>query len=120
MKLKFSNLLTSLAAVILLTLSAKAQDEMPILETQDPNRRELNLNEDKSLLYERSNHSTLLRDSLSTLTPRIVPVNSSTTKTAAKPEGSRNTAKDNDDALSFNFLYYMLQKFKFSDLVDQH
>jgi hypothetical protein len=33
----------------------------------------------------------------------------------AKPGGG----KDEDDALSFNFLYYIIQEFKISDLIDE-
>ena len=117
MKLNFSNLLITFAALLMLALSAQAQEELPILETPDPNHRELNLNEDKTLIYERvSNHPSTVKDSLQ-LTPRILPNHPNK---IVKPDASKNDPKDAyDDALSFNFLYYMLQKFKLSDLIDQ-
>jgi hypothetical protein len=118
MKLNVSNLLTTLAAVFFMALSAQAQEEMPILETQDPNpnHRELNLNEDKTLIYDRtSSHTTAVKDSIQSA-PRVSPNHSNKAKMDA---GKNNSKEAYDDALSFNFLYYMLQKFKLSDLIDQ-
>ena len=46
-----------------------------------------------------------------------------TTKSTAKQEEatSKQEQKDEDDSiLSFNFLYYMFQKFKMSDMIDQN
>lgn len=40
----------------------------------------------------------------------------STTSAQNKPKQEKSTDKDEDDALSFNFLYYIIQKFKISDL----
>ena len=116
MKLKVSNLLAAFATVFILGLSAQAQEELPIIENPDPTHREFNLNEDKILIYDRSNHSSTARDSAQLMmTPRVVPTH---TNKAAKPDASKSKEAD-DDALSFNFLYYMLQKFKLSDLIDQ-
>lgn len=117
MKLNVSSLLTTLAAVLSLTLSVQAQEELPVLETQDPNHHEFYLDEDKTLIYERpSSHPSTIKDSLQ-LTPRITPNHPGK---VVKPDANKNNPKDAyDDALSFNFLYYMLQKFKLSDLIDQ-
>jgi hypothetical protein len=114
MKVKVSTILVTSAAVFLLTLSAQAQDELPILELQDPNHRELNLNEDKTLIYDHPGH-TSVRDS-SQVAPRIVPAQ----PVKPKQEGQKNKGKDDEDTLSFNFLYYMFQKFKMSDMIDQN
>ncbi|HRI77999.1 MAG TPA: hypothetical protein PLR06_00560 [Cyclobacteriaceae bacterium] len=111
MKLKVSNLLATFAAVFILGLTAQAQEDMPVVENPDPYHREFNLNEDKILIYDRS-HSTTAKDSVQVL-QRVVPGNK-----ALKPDASKNKEAE-DDALSFNFLYYMLQKFKLSDLIDQ-
>ncbi len=115
MKVKFSTILATSAVVFLITLSVQAQEALPILELQDPNHRELNLNEDKTLIYDHPGH-TSVRDS-SQMTTRYVPV-----APAAKPkvEGSKAKGKDDEDTLSFNFLYYMFQKFKMSDMIDQN
>ena len=113
MKLKVSNLLATLAAIFILTLSAKAQEEMPVVENPDPTHREFNLNEDKILIYDRS-HSNTVRDSIQSI-QRAVPIH---TNKSARPDASKSKEVE-DDALSFNFLYYMLQKFKLADLIDQ-
>ncbi len=39
-----------------------------------------------------------------------------TTPSPNKPKQEKSAEKDEDDALSFNFLYYIIQKFKLSDL----
>ncbi|MFD1002549.1 hypothetical protein ACFQ21_24705 [Ohtaekwangia kribbensis] len=56
--------------------------------------------------------TTALRDSSSfkTFTPARVPIEPS--KHNAKP------AHDEDDVLSFNFLYYIIRKYKLQDIVD--
>ena len=116
MKVKFSNLLTAFAAVFVLTLSAQAQEDLPALEIQDPTHSELNLDEDKTLIYDHPSHTSILRDSVQ-MAPRVAPAAAK----MAKPEphkGSRKE-KDEEETLSFNFLYYMFQKFKMSDLIDQ-
>ena len=114
MKVKVSTILVTSAAVFLLTLSAQAQDELPILELQDPNHRELNLNEDKTLIYDHPGH-TSVRDS-SQAVIRTTPVLPS----KPKADAQKNKGKEEDDTLSFNFLYYMFQKFKMSDMIDQN
>lgn len=115
MKVKVSYLLASFIA-ILFALSVKAQDELPLLEIQDPSHREFNLDEDKTLIYDHS-HSTVVRDSIQS-TPRVTP---SVPLKTAKPDSHRNGVKEKEeaDALSFNFLYYIIQKYKMSDLIDQ-
>lgn len=118
MKVKVSILMAPLAALFLLTFSVKAQDELPILETQDPIHQELNLGEDKPLIYDHPSHSSVVKDSVQ-FTPRILPGQSvKNTKSEAHKNGRKD--KDEEDALSFNFLYYMFQKFKMSDWIDQN
>ncbi len=104
-------------AGFLLTLSAQAQEDLPVLEIQDPTHSELNLDEDKTLIYDHPSHTSIVKDSIQVMT-RVVP--SVNTKTA-KPEPHKNSRKERDEeeTLSFNFLYYMFQKFKMSDLIDQ-
>jgi hypothetical protein len=115
MKVKVSTILATSAAVFLITVSVQAQDELPILELQDPNHRELNLNEDKTLIYDHPGHSSSVRDS-SQIAPRMTPASPS----KPKAESQKNKGKDDDDTLSFNFLYYMFQKFKMSDMIEQN
>ena len=103
-------------AGFLLTLSAQAQEDLPVLEIQDPTHSELNLDEDKTLIYDHPSHTSIVKDSIQVMT-RVVPVSTKT----AKPETHKSSRKEKDEeeTLSFNFLYYMFQKFKMSDLIDQ-
>ncbi len=119
MKLKLSNLLAPLVAIFLFTLTVKAQDELPVQENQNQQHREVNLDEDKTLIYDHPSHSTTVRDSSQSIVP--VRVIQGATKNS-KPENHKSVRKDKEeeDALSFNFIYYMFQKFKMSDLIDQN
>jgi hypothetical protein len=113
MKAKYSILLVLPFAAMLLAFSVQAQEEMPIIEGPDPAHRDLNFNEDKGLIYDHPSQNSIIRDSLH-LTPRTI-------NKISKPETPKEATKDQqkeDDALSFNFLYYMIQKFKLSDLID--
>lgn len=126
MKVRVSSLLVSMVAVFLLafsTFSAQAQEELPILETQDPPHRELNLDEDKVLLYDHSNHGDHSNHSSQGKDSVQVGAKVGTSHLAknTKPDVHKSNVKEREgeDALSFNFLYYMFQKFKMSDLIDQ-
>ncbi|MBY0434062.1 MAG: hypothetical protein K2U26_08145 [Cyclobacteriaceae bacterium] len=119
MKTKVLNLFLSAAAFVF-AFSAYAQEDLPVLETQDPIHREFNLDEDKTLIYEHSAHPATNRDA-DVAAPSTVshqqPVNKVT-----KPDHnskSKSKEKEEDDALSFNVIFYMIQKFKLSDLIDQ-
>jgi hypothetical protein len=118
MKVKVSTVLASLAAIFLLTLSVKAQEEMPVLEPADPTRRESNLDEDKTLIYEHPSHSSATKDT----TQVFIRVTPSQPAKALKTDNHKNgrREKEEEDALSFNVLYYMFQKFKMSDWIDQN
>lgn len=112
MKVKYSILLVLPLAAMLLTFSARAQEENPVIEGPDPAHRDLNFNEDRGLIYEHPSQNSFVRDSIQ-VSPRQV-------NKIAKPEAPKEPHKgrNEDDALSFNFLYYMIQKFKLSDLID--
>lgn len=116
MATKRNHLLTFLMAGLGCLLSADlfAQDDgYPLHNFQEPTYQELNLSEDKSLLYDHNENrpaktiQSLQRDSLA--------MQASKNKSAKK----QTTEKKEDDALSFNFLYYIIQKYKISDIVDQ-
>lgn len=111
MNVKVSHLLASFIAVFLLAISAQAQDEIPSVDPLDSSHREYNLEDDKALIYDHSVHIPA-RDSSQVV--RVLPVNQ-----PAKPSKPDAHKKDEDDALSFNFIYYIIQKFKMSDLIDQ-
>jgi hypothetical protein len=51
----------------------------------------------------------------------VVRINSSKSKVIAEPvkaEKLKEEAEQEDSILSFNFIYYIIKKFKFSDIVD--
>lgn len=100
-----------LAFTGLIGYSAKAQDGNPPYneekEIKELNSHpELNLNDDKTLIIE---------------TEQAKPSNHTPAKdviTGNKSKPKVNNAKEEKDALSFNFLYYIIEKFKYSDIVD--
>lgn len=48
------------------------------------------------------------------------PAETGDEETSADPvTGDKTTEEDSDSVLSFNFLHYIIQKFKFSDLIDK-
>jgi hypothetical protein len=116
MKVRVSSLLATFAAVFLMALSAQAQEELPVLEPPDNNHKELNFDEDKILLYDRSSHVGQAKDTVQ-YSSRV----SATTHSAKAPKSESHKVnikeREGEDALSYNFLYYMFQKFKMSDLV---
>lgn len=100
--------------MLLLSLTAMAQEESPIIEGPDPVHREINFDEDKTLHYDQplQNQQPGVRDSV-TLAPKPV---SRTIRTEATREGQK--PRTEDDALRFNFLYYIIQKYKISDIIE--
>lgn len=112
---KLSHILTVCIAgcITLLSQNTYAQDGLPPQYFQEQTNQELNLNEDKALLYEQS-ESRPVR-SVQSFQRDSVIVSAPKSKTSKKPA----TDKKEDDALSFNFLYYIIQKYKISDIVDQ-
>ena len=98
----------------MVSLTSMAQDGgFPPANFQEPSYQELNLNEDKSLIYEAENRS-------SKTVQRTVPQDTASIK-SIKPKANRKPSaeKKEEDPLSFNFLYYIIQKYKISDIVDQ-
>lgn len=121
MKIKFSYILNSLiiAGASFLSFDSFAQDEgLPSYELQDANNQELNYSdEDKTLIFEPDVKSSKQTPSETHQTTSIV---SPKGKTDSNKQTSHNTnIKEGEDALSFNFLYYIIQKYKGSDIVDQ-
>ncbi|MEQ1584773.1 MAG: hypothetical protein ABL895_02770 [Cyclobacteriaceae bacterium] len=116
MKVNFSQLLAII--IIILTVSTVnslfAQEGAPINETPElgpPTFSDPSTREEKPLLSEPEGKSTLQKDQTI-----IAPV---PTKPKGKNSESAKASKTEEDALSFNFLYYIIQKFKISDIVDQ-
>lgn len=117
MKYKFFHFL-GFSVLFFVALSANAQENSPNNESDEllNAHPELNLREDKSLIYEPSESKTL---SGGKEQPIVAPAKV-TTPTKGKPgEAGKTPAKTEEDALSFNFLYYIIQKFKISDIIEQ-
>ena len=98
----------------LFALSVQAQeshpesaDEMKELKELNASHPELKLEEDKTLLSEPDGKVVL---------PSAL-VNKDASGKQPKGKDAKNE-KDDDDALGFNFLYYIIQKFKIGDIVD--
>lgn len=118
--MRLSHFLSILPAVILISLTAYAQEETPIIEGPDPAHRELNFSEDKTLLYDQP---TIQQTQPVYQQPGVrdtVVVSHKPINRTARPETPREgqKARGEEDALSFNFLYYIIQKYKLSDLIE--
>lgn len=99
--------------ISLLSQGVYAQDDgYPHNNFQEPIYQELNLNEDKALIYEPNENRP-------TRTIQSMQRDSLAMNAAKKRTEKTSTDKKEDDALSFNFLYYIIQKYKISDIVDQ-
>ncbi|HNP93974.1 MAG TPA: hypothetical protein PKJ63_00050 [Cyclobacteriaceae bacterium] len=112
-KTYFLAVLTAGCMTLLSYNSYAQEDGYPSYNFQEPSYQELNLLEDKALIYEQNENrpsrtiQSIQRDSIAMHASK----NKSNKKAAAE--------KKEDDALSFNFLYYIIQKYKISDIVDQ-
>jgi hypothetical protein len=118
MKLNFSYLL-AFGIVLMLTCllgatPAMAQEEgIPGYELQDPVHPGINT-EEKTLLVDPENRSVkTVRDTTIVPSRSVIRKSSSSAKPAGMPKN------ESEDPLSFNFLYYIIQKFKSSDIIDQ-
>ena len=114
MKVNISQLLAIITIILTVSTvnSVFAQDGAPIYETPElgpPTFSDPSTREEKPLLSEPEGKSTLQKEQ-SVITPVY---------TKTKGKNSESTKKTEEDALSFNFLYYIIQKFKISDIVDQ-
>jgi len=123
MKVKILQLTTAFFLVggALLTVSAYAQhDGVYPGASQDPNHLEYSLTDDKPLLLDHDSKSKgPTRDSIASHNKSFSAIaTSSRAKTPDHPR-SLNGREEDEDALSFNFLYYIIQKFKISDLIDE-
>ncbi len=111
-KIKFS--LVLFLALFLLGFKSNAQDEQPSQEVIELNQQhpELNLNDDKTLLMDADVKASKGPNSRDTNVPATAPVK-------GKPDNKPSSGeKTEEDPLSFNFLYFIIQKFKISDIVD--
>ena len=115
MQQKFPHILIAIFALSgLLYYSANAQEgpnETPEKEIKElSSHPELNLDDDKTLILESEqqkpgNHAVIKETS--------TPVKGS------KLKSDKAHTEREEDALSFNFLYYIIGKFKISDILDE-
>ncbi|MBS1488213.1 MAG: hypothetical protein JST43_11555 [Bacteroidetes bacterium] len=103
-------MLSIFALVLLCKNVAVAQERQPETEGQDISAYpELNLNEDKTLLIEVEAKQP---KTASSVRETIVPASSA-------KKADQQVKPNEKDPLSFNFLYFIIQRFKFSDIVDR-
>ena len=118
MKQKFSYFLVFgviLTLGLLSSNSAHAQEEgIPGYDLHDPIHPGLNT-EEKTLLLDPENRAFKTGRDTTTVS-RTTPSSQKKPADSGKPSGK---PKNEEDPLSFNFLYYIIQKFKVSDLIDQ-
>ena len=109
MNVKFLGIVLVLMLALCGRLVAQDRDLTPS-ESADVNHSESSANDDKI--------SNIEHD----LKPRIIRDSVMYRKGAASlghKDKSNDPKTEEDDAMSFNFLYYIIQKFKFSDLIDE-
>ena len=116
MKLKISIVL--FLATCLVGFRANAQDEgqlQPVQEVQELNQQhpELNLNDDKTLLMDADAKAP--KNQTAHEVSNAVNSNKNKSDNSTKPSSNE---KAEEDPLSFNFIYFIIQKFKISDIVD--
>ena len=126
MKIKFSHILATGAIIVFSHLSYVSfaqEEELLPYALQDANNQELNINEDdKTLIYEhdpKPDKNTVSESSQNTVQVSVKSKNSESIKSTSTPASNNSNTKNADDALSFNFLFYIIQKYKFSDIIDQ-
>jgi hypothetical protein len=118
MKPNFSHFLGfTIILFTLVILSANAQEGIPGNEIPDLNFHP-ELQDEKPLLFEPDRSTSNNEKTIQGKEQLIADPKSSKSKSG---DSSKNPAiqPSEDDALSFNFLYYIIQKFKISDIVAQ-
>lgn len=116
MRAKLILSLSTLAAIGLLALPAAAQeDAQSNSEIQELNsHQELNLNDDKTLIMD----GEVKSPKTSQATRDTSPSSNNLKKPETPQKPSSSSVDKPEDPLSFNFLYFIIQKFKISDIVD--
>lgn len=118
MKLNFSNIQGIIVvALLFMAITSYAQDGMPSPTPNDTKDADYTLGDDRATLLEggEAKSSTISAPAVKeTTTTATAP------KQTVKPKvaEAKTTEKEQPDPLSFNFLYALIQKFKFSDMVD--
>ncbi|MBX2913887.1 MAG: hypothetical protein KF856_01315 [Cyclobacteriaceae bacterium] len=111
MKLKFSYFLSFVVVAVSASV-AHAQEGTQGPEELLPPYVETSAREDKPLIYEPEGKAP------NTNQPTIAPAGASKPKPKVT-DAAKGATKPEDDALSFNFLLHIIQKFKSSDVIGQ-
>lgn len=107
--------------MMIVALSASAQDDVPGPTSGTPSPAVTNLfsndseYDDKPLLMEQGSMRNIAPDTATTR--KVVPVPAAKAKSNTAG-GSDKKPQVQGDPLNFNFLYYILQKFKASELME--
>lgn len=113
LKLKFSFALF-LAFVMYASVAVAQEEGQSTSGIQELNSHpELNLNDDKTLLQDVDAKAAKAQPGNKEAN---APILNNTNK--PKAEAQKAADKSDEDPLSFNFLYFIIQKFKISDIVD--
>lgn len=121
MELKFQLSLFASLALAMCSFSLLAQEEnFSTQELQELKQQQhaefLNLEDDKTLIMEvDSKTGRVISPSTSS---KENPSNASNAAQGKPKSDSKSAAKDKEDPLNFNFLYFIIQRFKISDIVD--
>jgi hypothetical protein len=119
MRAKIIFSLSVMVGLGLLSLPVFAQEESQgNAEIQElSSHQELNLNDDKTLIMDADAKPTKVTPIVRDTPSASQGNNAKKPEQQQKPSGSSGD-KTQEDPLSFNFLYYIIQKFKISDIVD--
>jgi hypothetical protein len=119
MKANFSHALGfTFLLMTVVFFSASAQEGIPNNEIPDPYFYP-ELSEEKPLLFEPERSTSNTEKSLQGKDQLNSVSKGGKSKTGDTSKNSGVKTKTEEDALSFNFLYYIIQKFKISDIVEQ-
>jgi len=114
-KLFFS--LSILLASWLVSTSALAQEGT---EVQEPiSHPDLIQGDDKMLITDGDSKANKVSQSREVNTAQNTSAANAKKQEQQKPSSNPTNDKTQEDPLSFNFLYFIIQKFKFSDIVDE-
>lgn len=127
MKLKscHTGLLTALTFVLVFPLSALAQEDRMSFDTEIPTKdvtkqdQETPSGVDNAETRSGKNPSTSTSQEAPTIRDSELKSAKPVVKAVEKsPKEEEKLQKKEDDPLSFNFLYYIIEKFKLSDIVE--
>lgn len=111
--------LTFLGLALLLSVAARAQEEQPIMPAHNPSSTE-ERETGPDLSTSTEDRFQMATDVDTRQARPAASINGTKERDQDKSKGRPADAakREKDDALSFNFLYYIIQKFKIADLIE--